>query len=272
MIPGSVTNIAKGAFWSCTNAANVTIPGSVLSVGTSAFQGCTSLSSVTIPNSVTNLGDWAFYDCTSLTNVTIGNGVTRIGAMEFTACAGLGGVTIPSSITSIGEMAFAFGSSLSSVYFEGNAPAIDPSAFSGDNNTTVYYLPGTTGWGPTFGGCPTRLWENAPPPSIVTPPLAQTAEMGALAGFWVEVTNTPPAAAYQWYFNGANAVGGTTNRYLDLANVQPGQAGAYTVVVTDVYAAVTSAPALLSGIAPVERRTVAALNSTADLGSFLQLE
>jgi hypothetical protein len=25
-------------------------------------------------------------------------------------------------------------------------------------NATAYYLPGTTGWGPTFGGLPTALW------------------------------------------------------------------------------------------------------------------
>jgi len=25
-------------------------------------------------------------------------------------------------------------------------------------NATIYYLPGTTGWGPTFGGRPTMLW------------------------------------------------------------------------------------------------------------------
>ena len=35
--------------------------------------------------------------------------------------------------------------------------------FSGDNNATVYYLPGTTGWGPTFGGLPAVLW-NPPVP------------------------------------------------------------------------------------------------------------
>jgi hypothetical protein len=31
--------------------------------------------------------------------------------------------------------------------------------FSGDNNATVYYLPGTTDWGPTFGGLATILWN-----------------------------------------------------------------------------------------------------------------
>jgi len=29
----------------------------------------------------------------------------------------------------------------------------------GDDNETVYYLPGTTGWGSTFGGLPTKLWN-----------------------------------------------------------------------------------------------------------------
>jgi hypothetical protein len=32
--------------------------------------------------------------------------------------------------------------------------------FAGDNNRiTVYYMPGTTGWGTTFDGLPTMLWN-----------------------------------------------------------------------------------------------------------------
>ncbi|HLX70563.1 MAG TPA: hypothetical protein VKV04_13135, partial [Verrucomicrobiae bacterium] len=48
---------------------------------------------------------------------------------------------------------------LASVYFGGNAPSPGSDVFSGDNNATVYYLPGTTGWGATFGGAPTVLWN-----------------------------------------------------------------------------------------------------------------
>jgi hypothetical protein len=272
-IPGSVTTIANDAFCNCANVANVTIPGSVTSIGTSAFQGCTSLSIVIIPNSVTNLGDWAFYDCASLTNVTIGKSVTSIGGMEFTACENLPSVTIPPGVTNIGEMAFAFNSTLNTLYFEGNAPAVDASAFEGDTNTTVFYLPWTSGWGNTFGGCPAMLWENALYPAILTPPLTQTAEIGSVAFFSVEVTNMPPEGpCYQWYVGGTNALTSATNSFLDLANLQSVQAGAYTVVVTNLYRAVTSAPALLSVIAPVERRIVPALNLTADAGSFLQLD
>ncbi len=32
------------------------------------------------------------------------------------------------------------------------------SAFDYTNNTTVYYLPGTTGWSTNYGGAPTALW------------------------------------------------------------------------------------------------------------------
>jgi uncharacterized repeat protein (TIGR03803 family) len=109
--------------------------------------------------------------------------------------------------------------------------------------------------------------------SITTPPWTQTAETGTAPWFWVEVTNTPPeATCYQWYFSGTNALGGATNSYLGLTNVQPVQAGAYTVVVTNVVGALTSAPALLSVIPPVERRLVPAVGLTGGTGSLLHLE
>jgi hypothetical protein len=207
----------------------------VTSIGTNTFQSCPGLTSVTVPDSVSSIGDGAFAGCTSLTSVTIGTGVTSVGDYAFGDCH-----------------------NLTVVSFQGNAPNADSSVFSGDSNATVYYLPGTTGWGATFAGLPPMLFTL--PPAITAPPLTHTAEMGSLAAFWVQATNTPSGATCQWYFNGTNALGGATNSYLDLANVQSAQAGAYTVVVTNLYAAVTSAPALLSVIAPVERRTVPALN------------
>jgi hypothetical protein len=88
--------------------------------------------------------------------VTIGDRVTRIEHEAFAAC-NLTSVTIPKSVASIEAGAFLNCARLAEVYFKGNAPSLGASPFSGDTNATVYYLPGTTGWGATFGGRPAKL-------------------------------------------------------------------------------------------------------------------
>jgi uncharacterized repeat protein (TIGR03803 family) len=138
-------------------------------------------------------------------------------------------------------------------------------------------LSGSTLYGTTFNGgssdCGVVFSVAMTPPSITTPPLTQTAEAGTTPWFWVEVTNTPPGATYyQWYFSGTNALGSATNSYIDVTNVQPVQAGAYTVVVTNLYGAVTSDPALLSVIPPVARRIVPAVGLPGGTGNLLHLE
>jgi hypothetical protein len=157
-IPNSVINIGDGAFASC-NLANLTLGSSVTGIGAEAFAGCRWLTHVTIPNSVTSIGGGAFIDCSGLANLTLGSGLTSIGAEAFDRCYRLTSVTIPNSVTSIGNYAFNDCTSLTSLYFQGNAPAgvIGTNVFSGDW-ATIYYLPGTTGWGSTFGGIPTAFW------------------------------------------------------------------------------------------------------------------
>ena len=110
-----------------------TIPPGISHIGGGAFL-YSQLSRVTIPGSVTTIGDGAFVDMQSLTSVTISSSVISIGDDAFGGCPGL-----------------------TSVYFNGNAPtpANDTSVFEGDNTGTVYYQPGTTGWGPQFDGWPT---------------------------------------------------------------------------------------------------------------------
>jgi len=65
-------------------------------------------------------------------------------------------------------MAFYHSPGLTGVYFKGNAPSLGSSVFAGDNKTTVYYQAGTTGWGPTFGGRPTKLWNPQPQISLTS--------------------------------------------------------------------------------------------------------
>ena len=137
-----------------------TIPNAVTSIGRWAFYGCTKLTSVTIPNSVTSIKWYAFYGCTRLTSVTIPNSVTSIGDGVFCYCPSLTSVVIPNSVTSIGDGAFSCCSSLTGTYFQGNAPAVGMGVFAATDKAIVYYLLGTAGWRPTFGGRPTALWTN----------------------------------------------------------------------------------------------------------------
>jgi hypothetical protein len=71
-------------------------------------------------------------------------------------------------VTSIGLGAFAF-CNLGGVYFQGNAPE-EGNVFYSVDRPTVYYLPGTTGWGPTFDERPTEPWWLPYPLILDFPP------------------------------------------------------------------------------------------------------
>ena len=93
----------------------------------------------------------------------IPNSVTRIGERTFVGCGSLTSVTIPNSVTCIENYAFNGCTSLDGVYFQGNAPiprgpGSSGHELDGTGFATVYYLPGTEGWGLEFGGRPTALW------------------------------------------------------------------------------------------------------------------
>jgi hypothetical protein len=137
---------------------SVAIGDNVTTIGDQAFEYCTHLASVAIPVTVTSIGNDAFYNCDRLASATIGNGVTNIGNDAF-AVTSLASVTIPNSVTTIGSNAFYYCQSLARIYFAGNAPMAASIVFEyNTTNATVYYLPGTTGWGSTYGGLPTALW------------------------------------------------------------------------------------------------------------------
>lgn len=180
-IPSTVAGIGVNAFIGCSSLAGAALSNGVLNIGDGAFSG-SGLTNIAIPDSVTNLGRWTFSgcpnlaaitlgrglhrieeeefeDCSSLIQVDIPQGVTNIGFAAFAGCAKLTNLTLPSTVTGIDTSAFPDCASLVGIYFEGNAPAGDSSVFNSDSAVTVYYLPGATGWGPTFGGAPTRLWN-----------------------------------------------------------------------------------------------------------------
>jgi hypothetical protein len=182
-IANGVTKIAESAFRSCASLTRLTIPGSVTEIGDYAFAACSSLRNVSIPNSVLHLGGGAFYECFDLMSATLGTSVTNVAAYvlaschsltsigipdsvttldnwAFYNCTSLTNVMIPNGITTIGDYAFYWCVKLTGVFFQGNAPTtVGSYVFSGDNYATVYYLPGSRGWGPVFGDVPAVLWN-----------------------------------------------------------------------------------------------------------------
>jgi alpha-tubulin suppressor-like RCC1 family protein len=143
----------------------------------------------------------------------------------------------------------------------------------GDNQsgecTVPVGLPGAIG---VFAGGLRSLALVAAPPILLTPPASQTAEIGSTVEFYVNATGSMPLN-YEWFFNSTIAItGSTTNCALLLTNVQPSLAGAYTMVVTNIAGAVTSPPAMLSVIPPVERRPVPGTKVTGEAASVLNVD
>ena len=86
-------------------------------------------------------------------------------------------------------------------------------------------------------------------PSIITQPSNQTASAGASVSFTVQAVSAAPLD-YQWYFCQTNYMGGADGATLGLTNLQPAQAGDYSVVVHNAAGSVTSAVATLTVLVP----------------------
>jgi uncharacterized repeat protein (TIGR03803 family) len=85
----------------------------------------------------------------------------------------------------------------------------------------------------------------ASPPVIVTDTTNQTVLPGDSATFAVGAIGTKPFS-YQWQSNGTNIIGAANTNVLTLRNVSIANAGAYSVVVSNVLGSVTNGGATLS--------------------------
>lgn len=155
-VPGSVTTIGSYAFAFCPKLTGITLGTNITTIDGYAFD-YSALSSITLPDSLTNIQAEAFDECTNLSRVSIPDSVTSIGEEAFTFCL-FKSVTIPASVTSLGDSAFEACFNLQSIYCLGNEPAAGITVFDNVSPTAVvYYLAGTTGWGPVYSFLPTEL-------------------------------------------------------------------------------------------------------------------
>ena len=129
-------------------------------------------------------------------------------------------------------------------------------------------LYGTTG----YGGISNNgvVFAFGYPPDLLDSPKTQTAEEGSPVRLAARVTGSQPLAC-QWLCNGAPVANTGTNTSLAFAGIQTSQVGSYVAIITNLFGAVTSSPAMLSVVAPVPRTTVPAVSLTGDVGSCLHL-
>lgn len=239
-LPNTVSYIGDGAFQYCSLLTSVNIPDGVTYIGAEAFAGV-GLDSITIPRGVTNICDGTFSFCGNLTSinipdyitsigaeafkgsglvsVTVPGSVTNIGHHAFASCPELVSVSIPASVTAVGDFAFYDCFKLTSVLFGGDPPALGGSDvfffFLLYYPTVVYYLPGTFGWGTTFGGCTTVCWN----PTIQSAefdgysgqfgltvtgnagiPVVMEATTNLTSGVWTSLTNSTLGSSGSLYF------------------------------------------------------------------------
>ena len=107
---------------------------------------------------------------------------------------------------------------------------------------------------------------GAPAPVITTQPVSRSVIAGASVAFNVVATGTPPLT-YQWRLGSANVVNGpniagATTASLSLTNVQPSQAGDYSVVVTSAGTSVISSNASLAIASAISISLTDALDAT----------
>jgi hypothetical protein len=170
VIPDSVRRIEVNAFAGCNNMTNLVLGAGVTNIGIASFSGCSSLTAVTIPQQLTSVGPLAFQSCAGLKTITVDPLNPSYSSVEgilfdksqhaLLECPGgkSGSFIVPVSVTLIGDNAFWFCSGMSGLYFQSSPPALGLVPFSACG-VTIYYLPGTTGWGSTYGGRPTALWR-----------------------------------------------------------------------------------------------------------------
>jgi len=164
-------------------AGSYAIPTGVTNVGPYAFSSCTSLTNLTLPASMTRIGPDAFASFMGLSHIGIPDGVGTIGTNAFSGCFLLASAALGKGVTNIEDYAFGECTNLRAMYFRGNAPGIANDAFFGAY-FTAYYLPGTTGWGTTFGGLPAVLWNPHVPTGDVSFGVLQN-------GFGFNIAGTP---------------------------------------------------------------------------------
>lgn len=141
-IPGTVSVIKQGAFYSCTNLQSVTLSeeSELQVIENWAFRNCEKLENINLPNSIERIETEAFELCSKLNNINLGLNLTKIGHAAFSG-TGLTYVHIPDNVIDFGESVFAGCTSLQEVILGKGLEGIPDATFSDCTQLTEIELP-----------------------------------------------------------------------------------------------------------------------------------
>lgn len=152
VVPDTVTEISKKAFYNGVNLKSIVLPDSIEVVGEQAFaktpwlteklaesplliinglliDGTTTTGDVVIPEGVTSILGNAFNANTGITSVTIPEGTETIGANAFLGCEKLTTVSLPDSLKTIRANAFS-DTALEELIIPASVKTVEAEAFS----------------------------------------------------------------------------------------------------------------------------------------------
>ena len=148
IIDDDVTEIAKEAFYDCTNLKTIVFsPNSkVKKIGRGAFADCTALEEVDLPNSLEELDidfsgdDGVFQSCSNLKKVSFGSNLKIVGDRAF-ADTKVKAIVLKDKVTTIGEYAFHSCSNLSTVIWPESVTTVGIGVF--EDCTELHELAGS---------------------------------------------------------------------------------------------------------------------------------
>lgn len=143
IIPDSVQEIKREAFWKCRGLAHVTFSGQLRRIGYRAFAECPLLREIELPASATELEGGIFDGCTGLERVRIRGQLSAIPTAMFQSCTSLVEVNIPETVTKIKTLAFSNCESLSQLTLPPDLQEIGANAFAWCQKLLAIEIPKT---------------------------------------------------------------------------------------------------------------------------------
>lgn len=128
IIPDTVENIAKEAFYYNSSIMEITIPSNVKTISNNAFSHCYSLGKINFEEGLEEIGGEAFSFSFALREIKLPDTLSKIGEKTFSSCISLSEARL-SDLKELPSLLFEDCTSLEKVHISKKTESIDPTCF-----------------------------------------------------------------------------------------------------------------------------------------------